>query len=186
MEICFQRCSRWRIIGFSELGAITDRAAGMRILADDVTDSVNKAGSAKVGHDQPGTWTRWARTVAVAALARKVPGRAPTARTRLRAMAHRVSQAASAWNRRTAGGQGGYRGRPSAAITGLRIRTQYSPLITKKEPRITLASFDFWRANLKRDASSPGTSMPSESLNPTARFSPSLMPYITLTDRPDS
>jgi hypothetical protein len=63
---------------------------------------------------------------------------------------------------------------------------QYSPLITKKEPRITPASFDFWRANLKRDASSPGTSMPSESLNPTARFSPSLMPYITLTDRPDS
>ena len=71
-------------------------------------------------------------------------------------------------------------------ITGLRIRAQYSPLITKKEPRITPASFDFWRANLKRDSSSSGTSMPSESLNPTARFSPSLMPYITLIDRPDS
>lgn len=41
------------ILGFSELGAITDRAAGTRILADDVMDSVNKAGSAKVGHDQP-------------------------------------------------------------------------------------------------------------------------------------
>src|SRR5690242_17569560 len=48
---------------------------------------------------------------------------------------------------------------------------QYSPLITKKEPRITPASRDFWRANLKpADASSSGISMPSESLNPTARF----------------
>jgi N-terminal domain of ribose phosphate pyrophosphokinase len=33
--------------------------------------------------------------------------------------------------------------RPFAAVTGLRIRTQYSFLITKKEPRITPASFDF-------------------------------------------
>ena len=98
---------------FSELGAITDRVAGRRILADDVTDSVKKAGSAKVGHDQPGTWTRWARRIAV--LAWKVPGRAPTARTRLRAMAHRVSQAASAWNRRTAGGPGRL---PRASLRG--------------------------------------------------------------------
>jgi hypothetical protein len=30
------------------------------------------------------------------------------------------------------------------------------------------ASFDFWRANLNREASSAGTSIPSESLNPTA------------------
>src|SRR3984885_715706 len=70
--------------------------------------------------------------------------------------------------------------------TDQRSRAQYSPLITKKEPRTTPASFDFWRANLKRDASSSGTSMPSASLNPTARFSPSAMPYITLTARPDS
>src|SRR5208282_6527358 len=98
MEICFQRCSRWRIIGFSELGAITDRAASIRILAHDVTGSVNKAGSAKVGNEQPGTWTRRARRVAVVALAWKVPGRTPAARSRLRAIAHRVSQAALAWN----------------------------------------------------------------------------------------
>ena len=32
------------------------------------------------------------------------------------------------------------------------------------------ASFDFWRANLNREASSAGTSIPSEGLNPTARF----------------
>jgi hypothetical protein len=30
------------------------------------------------------------------------------------------------------------------------------------------ASFDFWRANLNLDPSSAGTSIPSESLNPTA------------------
>ena len=35
------------------------------------------------------------------------------------------------------------------------------------------ASFDFCRANLKRDASSSGTSIPSESLKPTARLPPS-------------
>ena len=34
------------------------------------------------------------------------------------------------------------------------------------------ASFDFWVANLNRDASSSGTCIPSESLNPTARFDP--------------
>ena len=47
---------------------------------------------------------------------------------------------------------------------------QYSPLITKNEPRIVPASFDFCFANLKRGASSAGTSIPSESLKPTARF----------------
>ena len=31
------------------------------------------------------------------------------------------------------------------------------------------ASFDFWLANLNREASSTGTFIPSESLNPTAR-----------------
>src|ERR1700722_362343 len=64
---------------------------------------------------------------------------------------------------------------------------QYSPLITKKEPRITPASLDFWRANLKpAAASSSGTSMPSDSLNPTARLPWSSMVYITLMDKPDS
>jgi len=47
---------------------------------------------------------------------------------------------------------------------------QYSPLITKNEPRMVPASFDFCFANLKRGASSGGTSIPSESLKPTARF----------------
>ena len=46
---------------------------------------------------------------------------------------------------------------------------QYSPLITKNEPRIVPASFDFCRANLN-ELSSSGTSIPSESLKPTARF----------------
>ena len=32
------------------------------------------------------------------------------------------------------------------------------------------ASFDFCLANLNREASSAGTSIPSDSLNPTARF----------------
>jgi hypothetical protein len=31
------------------------------------------------------------------------------------------------------------------------------------------ASFDFWLANLNREASSAGTSIPSDSLNPTDR-----------------
>ena len=60
-------------------------------------------------------------------------------------------------------------------VTRAGPRDQYSPLITKNEPRIVPASFDFWRANLKREASSAGTSMPSESLKPTARFPPSSM-----------
>ena len=38
----------------------------------------------------------------------------------------------------------------------------------------------------KRAASSSGTSMPSESLNPTARLPPSAIVYMTLMDRPDS
>ena len=65
-------------------------------------------------------------------------------------------------------------------------RAQYSFLRTKKDPRIVPASFDFCLANLNRDASSAGTSMPSESLNPTARFPPSSTVYITLIDRPFS
>ena len=45
------------------------------------------------------------------------------------------------------------------------------------------ASFDFCLANLNREASSAGTSIPSESLNPTARFLGSSMVYITLIDK---
>jgi hypothetical protein len=67
---------------------------------------------------------------------------------------------------------------------GRRCSDQYSPLITKNEPRMVPASFDFWRANLNREASSAGTSIPSESLNPTARFVALSMVYITLIDRP--
>ena len=63
-------------------------------------------------------------------------------------------------------------------------RGQYSPLITKNEPRMVPASFDFWRANLNREASSGGTSIPSQSLNPTARLPASSMVYSTLMDRP--
>ena len=61
---------------------------------------------------------------------------------------------------------------------------QYSPLITKYEPRMVPASFDFWRANLN-EPNSAGTSIPSESLNPTARFGfgPSSV-YRTLIDSP--
>src|SRR3954454_24433584 len=66
------------------------------------------------------------------------------------------------------------------------VQDQYAPLMTKKEPRIVPASFDFWRGNLNRSASSWGTSMPSESLNPTARFPESAIVYITLIDSPDS
>src|ERR1700733_14026433 len=61
---------------------------------------------------------------------------------------------------------------------------QYSFLITKKDPRIVPASLDFCLANLNREASSAGTSIPSESLNPTARFLASSVVYITLIDRP--
>ena len=61
---------------------------------------------------------------------------------------------------------------PAAAVRAASYQNvQYSFLMTKYEPRMVPASFDFWRANLKRDASSSGTSMPSDSLNPTARFS---------------
>ena len=66
----------------------------------------------------------------------------------------------------------------------LGVEHQYSPLITKNEPRIVPASFDFWRANLNRSASSSGTSIPSESLKPTARFFGSSTVYITLIERP--
>ncbi len=63
-------------------------------------------------------------------------------------------------------------------------RAQYSPLMTKYDPRMVPASFDFWRANLN-EANSGGTSMPSDSLNPTARFGlgPSRV-YRTLIDSP--
>ena len=61
---------------------------------------------------------------------------------------------------------------------------QYSFLISKKEPRIVPASLDFCLANLNREASSAGTSIPSESLNPTARFVGASTVYITLIDRP--
>ncbi len=62
--------------------------------------------------------------------------------------------------------------------------TQYWPLITKYEPRMVPASFDFWRANLN-ESNSAGMSIPSESLNPTARFgfSPSSV-YRTLIESP--
>ncbi len=62
---------------------------------------------------------------------------------------------------------------------------QYSPLITKYEPRIVPASFDFWRANLN-EPSSAGTSIPSESLNPTARFFGLSSVYATLIESPFS
>src|SRR5579884_141765 len=62
-------------------------------------------------------------------------------------------------------------------------RLQYSSLITKYEPRIVPASFDFCLANLN-EASSGGTSIPSESLNPTARLLGSSRLYRTLIDRP--
>ena len=65
-----------------------------------------------------------------------------------------------------------------------RLVAQYSPLITKYEPRMVPASFDFWRANLN-EPNSAGTSIPSESLNPTARFGfgPSRV-YRTLIESP--
>ena len=80
--------------------------------------------------------------------------------------------------RRPAGGQ---------AVPRLLVVTpQCSPLMTKNEPRMVPASFDRCFANLNRDASSSGTGMPSDSLNPTARFDPASRPYITLMDRPDA
>ena len=51
------------------------------------------------------------------------------------------------------------------------------------EPRIVPASFDFCRANLN-EPSSAGTSIPSDSLNPTARFFGSSSGYRTLIDSP--
>ena len=42
--------------------------------------------------------TRWARMVAVVALAWKGEARTPAARVRLCAIAHRTAQAALAWN----------------------------------------------------------------------------------------
>ena len=64
------------------------------------------------------------------------------------------------------------------------LRVQYSPLITKYEPLMVPASFDFWRANLN-ESNSEGMSIPSESLNPTARlgFVPSSV-YRTLIESP--
>src|SRR2546421_12266346 len=62
-------------------------------------------------------------------------------------------------------------------------RPQYSPFITKYEPRIVPASFVFCRANLN-ELSSAGTSIPSESFNPTARFFGSSSGYRTLIESP--
>src|SRR4029077_3936133 len=72
------------------------------------------------------------------------------------------------------------------AVDGFNVRRdQYSPLILKYEPRIVPASFDFCLANLK-EPSSAGTSMPSESLKPTARFVGSSSGYRTLIESPFS
>lgn len=73
------------------------------------------------------------------------------------------------------------RGGDPAGVQGL----SYSPLITKNDPRIVPASRDFWRANLNA-SSSLGTSIPWESLKPTARFLGSSIVYRTLTSRPSS
>ncbi len=50
---------------------------------------------------------------------------------------------------------------------------KYSPLTTKKVPRISPASLERWRANLNLPSNSLGMSMPSDNLNPTARLPPS-------------
>jgi hypothetical protein len=55
---------------------------------------------------------------------------------------------------------------------------------TKNEPRMVPASLDFCLANLNREASSAGTSIPYESFEPTARSLGSSTVYITLTERP--
>jgi len=73
---------------------------------------------------------------------------------------------------------------PAPSASERRPRDQYSFLITKKEPRMVPANFDFCLANLNREASSSGTSIPSDSLNPTARFLGSSTVYSTLIDRP--
>ena len=79
---------------------------------------------------------------------------------------------------------GGVLRRPEpAGSEALEVRLQYSPLMTKYEPRIVPASLDFCLANLNLDSSS-GTSMPSDSLNPTARLPPSASVYSTLIDSP--
>jgi hypothetical protein len=72
----------------------------------------------------------------------------------------------------------------SLRIDATPVVGQYSFLSSKKEPRMVPASFDFCLANLNREASSAGTSIPSQSLNPTARFLGSSTAYITLIDRP--
>ncbi len=61
---------------------------------------------------------------------------------------------------------------------------QYWPLITKNDPRMVPANFDFWVANLNRVASSSGMSIPTESLKPTARFFGLSTSYITLIESP--
>src|SRR5690606_36370512 len=66
------------------------------------------------------------------------------------------------------------------------LPSQYSPLMTKNEPRIVPASRDFCLANLDFPSSSFGTSIPSESLKPTARFLWSSSVYSTLTSSPSS
>src|SRR5262249_1692839 len=76
------------------------------------------------------------------------------------------------------------RSRPASASKRPPPPRQYSPLITKNDPRIVPASLDFCLANLKRVASSAGTSIPADSLNPTARFFASSTVYITLMERP--
>src|SRR5690606_41685755 len=67
----------------------------------------------------------------------------------------------------------------------LKFFLQYSPLITKNEPRIVPANLDFCLANLKL-SSSAGTSIPSDSLKPTARFLGLSLVYMTLTTSPSS
>jgi len=72
----------------------------------------------------------------------------------------------------------------AACAPVLPVTAQYSPLMTKYEPRIVPANFDFCRANLN-ESSSVGISIPSDSLKPTARFGlgPSIV-YRTLIDSP--
>lgn len=71
-----------------------------------------------------------------------------------------------------------------ARLVSQRSTRQYSPLTTKYEPRMVPASFDFWVANLNFDASSSGTSIPTESLKPTARFLGFSRSYMTLMASP--
>ena len=66
-------------------------------------------------------------------------------------------------------------------VIGGITRHEFFPMPLEAVP----ASFDFWRANLNFESSS-GISMPSESLNPTARLPPSATAYITLIASPDS